>query len=229
MKEGISVANLRRSDIEKISNYDYTKYKHNSNNWLEIIGDEQKGEDYVYYGEVKTYTDYFYSPKMWYKNDSKWNYIYENKTGDSSCEYPWEQEFGYESETGKGDTTASTEFKQSYYNHNYMNKEEEFKNSIYYNLLFLNSDKDEFFGKGYWLSTRSNHLFSDFCQFNMCGVNVLGGDCCVGGIALIGSSVDSVEAEIKYALRPVVSINLEETELILNKNSSGLGYILQKS
>ena len=128
---GVTVRNLRRSDIEAVSNYDYTEYKHKPGSWQEVL-DDGNGEELIYYGETRTYADYYKSPAMWEEHDKNWTYKYdkENKTstGDKSTEVPWEQEYGSETDTREGNTTATTEFTQSFYWHEYLDKQGEFKN-----------------------------------------------------------------------------------------------------
>ena len=84
MKEGIDVANLRRSDIQKVSTYDYTKYKHKIGLWEEFTGDNKENEKLVYYGEGIKYENNVYIPKMWSENDSKWTYEYKKETEQKS-------------------------------------------------------------------------------------------------------------------------------------------------
>ena len=76
MKSGISVANLRRSDIEKVSTYDYTTFKNSEGgDWLDNGLDEGFGSERVIDNNM-TY------PKVWVENDSKWEpngYINENR------------------------------------------------------------------------------------------------------------------------------------------------------
>ena len=162
-EKGVTVRNLRRSDIEAVSNYDYTKYKHKPNDWHEVIGDSLES-DLIYYGETKTYTVNYKSPAIWSSHDNTWTYKYDKTTkkgtGDKSTEVPWEQEYGSDTETESGNTTKDTEFTQSYYYHNYLNKEEEFKNTKYYDLLFEDG-KGQYFNKSYWLAGRYVHLHDD--------------------------------------------------------------------
>ena len=189
-KNGISVANLRRSDIEAVSNYDYTKYKHQPNDWQEVIGNHGE-ETLIYYGETKKYEDNNQAPAMWSNHDSTWTYKYDKDTqkgiGDKSTEVPWEQEYKSETDTGSGNTTNSTEFKQSYYVHDYLNKQEEFKNSEYYDLLFKNG-QGQYFEKVYWLAGRCVYLFKDNCFFGLHFVNANSDYCHVNGGATFFSN-----------------------------------------
>ena len=85
-----------------------------------------------------------------------------------------------ESKTGEGSTTAETKFKQSYYAHDYLNKQGEFKNSKYYNLLFENENGD-YFENPYWLAGRYVHLWKDYCDFGLHLVGDSSEDCYVHG------------------------------------------------
>ena len=167
--KGITVRNLRRSDIEAVSNYDYTKYRKQPNDEHEVIGDSSES-DLIYYGETKTYTDYFRSPAMWSNHDNTWTYKYDKNTqkvtGDKSIEVPWEREYESNTETGEGSTTAETEFKQSYYSHDYLNKQGEFKDSKYYDLLFKDG-QGQYFEKTYWLAGRYTYLYEARCSFGL--------------------------------------------------------------
>ena len=189
---GVTVRNLRRSDIEAVSNYDYTKYKHKAtgeNAWVEVL-DDSSSENLIYYGETKTYTTANQSPSMWQKHDKDWTYNYDQSTkkatGNKDTAEPWEQEYGSETDTGAGNTTASTEFTQSYYYHNYLNKEEEFKNTKYYDLLFKNG-KGEYFGKTYWLAGRFVDLYEGLCHFGLHRVLANSSTCLVDGRLIFDS------------------------------------------
>ena len=169
--ERITVRNLRRSDIEAVSNYDYTKYKHQPMFWDDVIG-ESTESNLIYYGQKKTYTQDYKSPAMWSNHDKTWTYKYNEKTGeavgDPACNDPWEKE--YESEIGAeaGNTTASTEFTQSYYTHEYKGKESEFKNSKYHDMIF--TEKEGSRNCSYFLATRCVHLIETRCDFQLCEV-----------------------------------------------------------
>ena len=186
-EKGVTVRNLRRSDIEAVSNYDYTKYKHKAsgeNAWFEVL-DDANGEELIYYGETKKYTTNFKSPSKWAKHDINWTYKYSKEkkttTGDKSTKVPWEQEYGSETDIGTGNTNQNTEFTQSYYYHNYYNKQGEFKNSKYYDLLFKN-EKGEYFTNDYWLAGRCVILESDSCGFGLDQVYIGWGGCLVEGL-----------------------------------------------
>ena len=151
-ENGVTVRNLRRSDIEAVSNYDYTQYKYEPGPWEEVTN-EESGKTYIHYGEEKNYTTNYQSPKMWSDHDKNWTYEYKNDgkaTGEKSCSEPWEQAYGSDTETGQGQTDGDTKFKQSYYFHDYKNNE--FDNSKYYDLIFKKGDNDP--AGVYWLAGR---------------------------------------------------------------------------
>ena len=180
--KGITVRNLRRSDIEEVSNYDYTKYKHNPDSWQEVTSNDDS-EDLIYYGQKKTYNTNFQSPAMWSNHDNTWTYKYDSTskkgTGDPDCNNPWEQEYGSETETGNGNTTKDTEFAQSYYAHNYKGKENEFKNSKYYDMIFTDENGSPV--SKYWLACRYVHFYDTFCKFGLNSVSVSDEDCLIFG------------------------------------------------
>ena len=167
-EEGVEVRNLRRSDIEAVSNYDYTKYKHQPTSGAEVIGDS--GSDLIYYGETKKYDDNYQSPVMWSNHDYMWTYKCDNNTkkgtGDPDCRNPWEQEFGSNNEKGSGNTTSLTEFTQSYYYHNYLNKQGEFNNPKYLDMIFTKG-KDDSLDYTYWLAGRYSEIRKDLCIFGL--------------------------------------------------------------
>ena len=187
MKEGISVANLRRSDIQKVSTYDYTKYKHKTKEWQEVV-DNIEDENLIHYGEIKTYSENYQSPIMWSSHDSAWNYEYNKDTkkglGEPSCENPWEQEFNSKAETGVGDTSETTKFKQSYYSHDY--NENEFKSEEYYNIIF-GKENETAIGI-YFLAGRNVRVNDDYCKFGMNYVDTTGNKSNVSGNILFDSN-----------------------------------------
>ena len=185
-KTGISVANLRRSDIEAVSNYDYTKYKHKESGeeaWVEVL-DDNDTEGLIYYGETEKYEINNKAPTMWSEKDSTWNYKYNrsNKTatGNKSCKDPWEQEYGGETEIGTGSMKDMTEFTQSYYCHNYLNKKGEFKDTKYYDLLFKDKNGN-YFSSSYWLAGRYVGLYNGFLSFGCMGLDASDSSCTILG------------------------------------------------
>ena len=172
--EGVTVRNLRRSDIEKVSNYDYTKYSHRSGYWKEPE-EGSSWDDITHFGETKKYEEKFESPAMWEEHDMEWNYEYDTETkmgsGNPSCETPWEEEFIDEMVSGTGNTTAKTEFKQSYYAHIY--QIDEFDNANYYDLTFPGGSWTSSF-----LATRMVYFRNERCSFGFMFVN--NNDCVIG-------------------------------------------------
>ena len=228
MKEGISVANLRRSDIEKVSNYDYTRYKKDLNGWIEIK-DDRENEKVVHYGETRNYTDNFVSPTMWGKHDSKWNYRYEekNKYEDPSTEIPWEQEFVDDKEMDNSTMTSYNEFRQSYYFHKY--DKSEFKNPEYYEMIF-DVDGNKSRKCLYWLACRIACLYGEKCDFGMAGIELSSGSYVMGGAATRTSKVDG-DCVCEYSLRPIISINLKACgyNLLKENDDNGIQYRLVKN
>ena len=217
-EDGISVANLKRSDIEKISTYDYTRYKHKAGDWNEIT-DNTEGESIIHYGETKTYDTNFKSPIMWSKYDIKWSYEYDTETkksiGDPSCGDIWEDEFGFMSEGGTGSTGKDTKFKQTYYAHDYKENGSEFINEKYYSLIF--GDEKRTGLDAYWLAGRYANVTSTMCGF---GINLVGEE--TGKNLVYGYSVYTSEGDIRipsFSLRPIVSINLKNSGYDLIKDT----------
>ncbi len=205
MKEGINVANLKRSDIEKVSNYDYTKYMH-----TDLIAKEitEEIEGVIKFGEIKSYKTSNKFPKMWGLNDSKWNYENEDgvviKRGKKYLILENEGEYkgllsGYES----GD--ESTAFSQTFYEHDYKDRMYEFSNEKYYDLIFCSSVKNGTYE--YWFGDRYTFVADEGCTF---GLNVKGRNLdMIGGFMVFNTDGDEVESEAY--LRPVIEINLEKS------------------
>ena len=164
--EGITVRNLRRSDIEAVSNYDYTKSTHEARE--EEVLDEE--EDLIYYGETRKYKENNQSPAMWSNHDDTWTYKYDKATrkgtGDKSVEIPWEQEYEIQTETEDEGTTEEIKVTQSSYVRDITGKQGEFKDMKYYNMLFRN-EKGTLFGVGYWLGTRMTDLYKSSVIFGI--------------------------------------------------------------
>ncbi len=212
--KNITVRNLRRTDIQKVSTYYYTDYKHTENGWIEI--DDTTG-NIIYFGDTKTYNSNYKSPVMWKNFDSKWEYEYSNgaKTGDDQeCEI-WENEYEYTQEKRKEEGDTTTEFKQSYYYHKY--NESEFKNSQYYDMIFKDGE-DHYLGKYYWLAGRFVHLYSSYCSFGLQRVNANSDNTIVDGAAMLFSN-DVTDNTHGCVLRPLVSIDLKANNLELIEKS----------
>ena len=154
IKTGITVANLRRTDIQKVSTYDYKNYKQEDSLWTEST------EGTICFGSSKaTYSSPKY-PKMWGDYDSQWTYGYDGsqETGsDKECEM-WEKEYGDGMITGYGTGVTSPNFKQSYYSHDYLDHKDQFINEEYYNLLFKTESGKGYLDNSYWLAGRFVHL-----------------------------------------------------------------------
>ena len=182
-KNGITVANLRRTDIQKVSTYDYTQYKHDANNWQE----SEKGT--VYFGSSNgTYSNPEY-PKMWGDYDSHWTYGYDGsqETGsDKECEM-WEREYGDGMITGKGSGISSPTFRQSFYCHDYLDQEAQFNNKKYFDLLFRSEDGDIFSDYCYWIACRFVNLDSELCDFGLQFVNAVFVNNWIDGFCLFNS------------------------------------------
>ena len=155
---------------------------------------------------------------MWSSHDSVWNYEYNKDTktgvGNPSCQEPWEK--NYELEVGKemGDTNNLTEFKQSYYFHNY--NKMEFENEKYYDMIFARIGGDMSAAR-YWLANRYVCLFDDYCEFGLHCLLTDDTGKYVRGLVAYQSNDDSF---VGYgALRPIVSINLETSGYKLIKNT----------
>ncbi len=228
MKTGISVANLRRSDIEKVSTYDYTKYKHKVDGWEEVI-DDSADENLIHYGELKKDIQNKQVPTMWSSHDSKWGYEYDKDTriglGDPSCENPWEQEYGDEIVTENGSTTAENGFKQSYYAHDYIGKEYEFKNSNYYKIIFGNNPYFYF-----WLAGRFLRLGETSFDVGLNCVRSGSDFAYVYGTYVFSTGSGGGVATPNLPFRPVVSINLETSgyNLVKNNENDGAQYKLTR-
>ncbi len=184
-EKGAVATSLKRTDIQRVSTYDYTKYKHKESGEDASKEDTTSSDDgnVIHFGETKTYNDNNQYPTMWGENDKEWTYEYNKKdktaTGrDKECK-KWE---AIGTKNGQMNDTMntgsnSTSFKQSYYYHDY--KESEFINDAYYNLIFSKADGN--WAKGFWLAGRCVHLYEDYCCFGLFNVyststKLLGGE-----------------------------------------------------
>ncbi len=204
----ITVRNLRRTDIQKVSTYDYTNYKHKEGDFYEAT--DSTTENLIQFGEKTTFDTYHKSPIMWKNFDSRWDYEYSEgtKTGDKECEI-WEEENGYTNELGTDAGDAATEFKQSYYRHTY--SEDEFINKQYYDMIFKVVGSSN---KSYYLAGRYVCLNNfDYCSFGLSHA----GSVSVDGVGLCSSAGSSYIQT--FALRPLVSIDLESNNLKLVEKS----------
>ena len=221
MKQGISVANLRRSDIQKVSTYDYTKYEEKEN--LSTEGEDNT----LKFGETKIYTENLMFPKIWGDNDRNWSYKYEDEKydgEDKEC-LIWEKEIEMNNKAESEKATEKLETKGSYYNHTY--KISEFINQKYFDLIFSmeNLDDDEF--KDYYLAGRSVNFGNNFAQFCLNKVEPYGEKNKVAGYDYFRSYENNGNNRVGYCrLRPIVSINLKTSGYSLRKE--GEKYSLSK-
>ena len=162
-KTGVTATNLKRSDIQKVSTYDYTQYKHISGDPAEVVGTSKV--ETIQFGESIPCSNAKY-PEMWEINDQNWNYDYSDDEGttgtDKECRI-WEdigENGGKMGKEMKGDT-STVSFKQSYYAHAY--KENEFINEKYYDLIFKKADNKTLIEK-YWLETRDVNVNDNGCR-----------------------------------------------------------------
>ena len=183
---GAIATNLKRTDIQKVSTYDYTQYKHEPDDYQEELGNGT--ENVIHFGESKTYsnenTKY---PSMWNENDKNWAYDYSKGkiTGVDKEGTTWEviENDGVEMNNEMNDGNSSTKFKQSYYVHSY--KRNEFINDTYYDLIFINSN--DTFNGWYWLAGRCVEVYEEMCVFGLQHVNANSGKSSVAGRNLCNS------------------------------------------
>ena len=225
-KKGVSVTNLKRSDIQKVSTYDYTQYKHKPNK-AEEAQNENAG-DTIQFGEVVEFDNAYY-PEMWNTNDKNWNYEWNDENGtvtedDKEC-ITWEKIGNGEGQFGNGMLGGTTEIalKGSYYWHHY--KEDEFINDKYYDLVF--KDTDNHFTEIYWLANRMSHAESD--EVGNFGLAAIGGHDKGGYIH--GYTIYDTKGtpyEQQWKLRPIVSINLKDSGCTMTKETSTDGKVTYK-
>ena len=215
--KGISVANLKRSDIQKVSTYDYTTYSHNDDGYEEV----EDGKGTIKFGDTKTYSENNKYPEMWGKNDKNWT----NKSSEDKKCLIWEIEKLEEElkEDLKEDATA--EFKESYYSHKF--RVDEFENKNYYDMIFMdgvNGDTKE----TYYLAGRYVALRSERCNFGIQLVGSKKGGCRIHGNNVLYSSGE--EHIPMYGMRPLISINLEKNGYRLKKiiENDSVSYELEK-
>ncbi len=206
--KGAKATNLKRTDIQKVSTYDYTKYKHDKSDYKEDMTSSDDNGNLIYFGESKTYEASNQYPDMWNDNDKEWTYEYNNKEkttegGDKECKI-WEvigTDNGQMNDT-MNQGSNSTTFKQSYYYHNY--NENEFINDAYYVLIFKKANGER--TGEYWLAGRYGLLYENYCDFGLQYVSAGTEISNVSGRSL-GNSKGDKRCHGK-ALRPIVSIDL---------------------
>ena len=219
-KKDVSVRNLRRSDIQKVSNYDYTEYKHQKD---QVSEDIENGT--IQFGQSKEYENAHY-PDMWDKYDRTWSYSYDNgnKSGtDKEC-LSWENIGTDEGTNGKtaGGTSKIT-LKESLYHHAY--KKEDLISDKYWNLIY--GFEENVMKDYYWLGTRFVHL-DDRTKFNeQVGGKASFGICHIisyeSGFGIQGSKIfdtDNIKFEHEDPhLRPFVTIDMKNSSCeLVEKN-----------
>ncbi len=153
MKIGIEVANLKRSDIEKISTYDYTKYAHKYGENSEILFDGIEKEGIGHYGQQRKANDSHFAPRVWFINDSEWRLRDDySSRGRSCCEF-FEIEYKPSEDEERWECDNDTIFYETYVTHTY-DKERDFYDGKYYDLLRDAGTVGSWFDKTCWLSTR---------------------------------------------------------------------------
>ena len=225
MKEGISVANIRRSDIDEVSKIDYTKLTSEIVN-LNGEKDNENGKK-IHYGETRTYELNFKAPSIWSDYDSKWEYEYNENSNKNeekgNFKKTWEMEFKNEDKSELGNTNEKTLFKESSYYYAYIGKMDKFKNEEYFNLLFVDGSDQSFFKWNYWVGSRYTQLRSDGCTFGCYAVHS-SSYCGIIGAWLFKS--DNTDELVYNYLRPIISINLKRTGYLLERKSDG-SYLLK--
>ncbi len=166
-EKGAIATNLKRTDIQKVSTYDYTKYKHKENDDNHLKEDtEDTDGNLIHFGESKTYDANNQYPEMWSKNDSNWRYEYSKDKGaigrDKECK-KWEIIGNEEMSEILSNGAASVEFKQSYYYHNY--NQSEFMDNAYYDLIFRKNNAID--TEAFWLAGRYVDLYDDGSDFGL--------------------------------------------------------------
>ncbi len=164
MKTGISVLNLKRSDIQKVTTYDYAKYTHTGGGNITY---DPSGQ--YKYGSTVTFTNtprQHQYPKIW-ELDNQWDYNSDGTDTDKEG-LIWEKENGYIDNTETCNVTNSINVKNSVWNHDYEENSipTDWINAKYYDLLFKNNEV--MFDKIYWLSSRqvTVHPTEDYRMFD---------------------------------------------------------------
>ncbi len=160
-RTGVEVTTLKRSDILKVSTFNFTEFKHglNDSNWT---ADPANDENNISYGEIKSYEkEKFNCPNIWYDNDQNWAYTKENQ----------EDKYGEIFEIiGNTDGTNSElkvindekiTLKDNYLDFYF---EDNFVNSKYLDLLTTKLEVND----GYWLGTRVCNIHKGFVGFRFC-------------------------------------------------------------
>ena len=177
---GIKVANLRRSDIEKVNTYDYTQYNHEPDKWLQT----SENEGNIKFGDTKFYSINNYYPKTWEEADKNWTFENKNEVYLTLEKERIDNEKSGEFERGDLNTT----FKETYYAHHFTKEKDKFINEKYYDLIFYGGGEQKKPVGLFWLAGRSVHLLSEYCTFCLSYVEGQGSFCGVFGTHLYSST-----------------------------------------
>ena len=224
--KGVKVTNLRKTDIQKVSTYDYTQYKHKPNEAEEAPN--ENAEDTIQFGEVVEYDNAYY-PEMWNANDKNWTYEWNDDNGtitgeDKECTI-WEKNENIKEELKNKMQGGSSKiaFKSTYYWHHY--GDDEFINKKYYDLIFKKTNGD--LCGLFWLASRMMSADSGIGYF---GLVAMEGH--TKGGYIHGESVCKTDGtdmkEYSSYLRPIVSINLKESGCTMTKETSADGKVTYK-
>ena len=208
---GATATTLKRSDILKVSTFDFTKYKHNANNW-EAGNDESQS---INYGYSKTFNEgTFNYPDIWYSNDKKWPYTKEEQV----------DKYGEIFET-IGNTDGTNEKMGTNDNekitckdcYSSANLEGNLINNKYLDLLIGNIKVGI---SGYcWLGTRDIEIVNDIAYFSLASIGrKINAACEYGIIGLYKSTGNDLEIDVGCRVIPVVSINLNDKGYTLEKD-----------
>ena len=231
MKEGINVANLRRSDIQKVITYDYTKFSHKPDDWHEATEDN---EENFHYGEICEMTKYegnLICPKIWKENDKYWTYEYRDgkHIGDDKeclkCEEERKDIMDNNNEDkGVEDTlcvkTSGWGLVNQTRDKNY------FKDQKYFELIDFQNGKGEKILQC-WVSTRQVSVYEDSGDFDICVISDKGDETSIGAVNIMNfDGSEGNESSNARSLLPVVSINMEKLGCSLGKDASNNSYKL---
>ena len=211
---GVSVLNLKRSDILNVSTYDITNYSHDDDTDKETANGK-----YKYGSTIICSNENIYYPNLWKENDRNWNYRVDSNgqiTGTDKLglklEYEGKNENGYS--TG----STNTEFKLSVCAHSY--KKDELKNSIYYEILFENMEKGRYFLAGRFV----NIMNEKDVRFAIMFVDITDdGSTNIGGGTMF--FINKGEQLLSGKLRPIISINLKTSGYALEKKENSNGKV----
>ncbi len=229
MKDGISVSNLKRSDIQKVCTYDYTKYTYNiekpdKTNLAIAFGESMKFED----------KDEISVPKIWYNIDSKWKFEYGKNVSEKECSI-WETE-GRNEDRGHERVDVNSDdlnLKSSFYEFVFKraedvfeDKRKMFKDKRYCDMVFAFRGGDAVTDDRYWLGTRCCNFWTGVVDFGISFIYDYAGGCSLSKVGLCTTDKDST-MNVSIGVRPVVSINLEQCGWNLEKQDDD-SYLISK-